>query len=325
MDSNDEMPGLERIQPVFNPIMDEETWNRIRNFRPRSTWTGPVTSSSLASFHRPSESAGPEAMRVYINNFRGDRPPLLTVDEMNDEREQRGQARIPVSFSGLGGYTTNGLSLQEYSERMADRDSSHITIPDGISNIQTSNSEVENNILTLPNPFGITSQDDLEAFQRFRASIISGVREPLQDTVINTVETRPESHRHIRRNVNVVQNNDWSNINFDRNSLVETFPNSEKSYITLLSQLYGLPVEVPKFLILNDLKVDLIPFEKAAEMLSKNQIERFILEPILQPWAGTISMDIVPNRIITMFGKNGITYLVKAKYDQTSNQIFPPI
>ena len=90
------------------------------------------------------------------------------------------------------------------------------------------------------------------------------------------------------------------------------------SYETLTKQLYGLSVEIPEFLILNGLKVSFIPFSQ----LNTIQIDRYIIEPLLQPWAGPPSS---PNRILTIFGKNGMTYLIKAKYDQTSSQIFPPV
>ncbi len=63
-------------------------------------------------------------------------------------------------------------------------------------------------------------------------------------------------------------------------------------------------------------------------MLSKHKIERYFLDPVLQPWAGPPAFSPTgesANRIVTLFGKNGITYLVKARYDQLTMQIFPPI
>ena len=95
-------------------------------------------------------------------------------------------------------------------------------------------------------------------------------------------------------------------------------PLHQLSYETLVKQLYGLPVILPEFLILNGLKVNFVPFSQ----LNTIQIDRYIIEPLLQPWAGLPSS---PNRIITIFGTNGITYLIKAKYDQSSNQIYPPV
>lgn len=92
----------------------------------------------------------------------------------------------------------------------------------------------------------------------------------------------------------------------------------QQSYETLVKQLYGLPVVLPEFLIVNDLKLRFIPFSQ----LSTIQIERYIIEPLLQPWAGPTNTQ---NRILTIFGTNGMTYLVKAKYDQATNQIFPPL
>jgi hypothetical protein len=93
---------------------------------------------------------------------------------------------------------------------------------------------------------------------------------------------------------------------------------AQLSYETLVKRLYGLPVEMPQFLIVNGLKLNFIPFSE----VSKIQIDRYIIEPLLQPWSGPPSS---PNRIITIFAKNGMTYLVKAKYDQVSNQIFQPV
>lgn len=61
------------------------------------------------------------------------------------------------------------------------------------------------------------------------------------------------------------------------------------------------------------------PFEQIALMLTQTQIERYIIDPSLQYLTET------PNSILTIFGKNGITYLVKVRYDQPTNQIFPPV
>jgi hypothetical protein len=90
------------------------------------------------------------------------------------------------------------------------------------------------------------------------------------------------------------------------------------SYETLLKQLYNLPVQLPEFLIQNGLRITFISFEQ----IPKLQIERYIFDTILQPWAGPPG---TLNKIITIFTKNGITYFAKVRYDQVSNQIFPPV
>ena len=102
----------------------------------------------------------------------------------------------------------------------------------------------------------------------------------------------------------------------------EEFNLENESYETLLKQLYNIPVIQPTFLILNGLRVYFISFQEVSEMLSQNKVSKYIIEPILQPWAGP---PLTQNRILTIFGTNGMTYLVKALYDQASNQIFPPI
>ena len=103
-----------------------------------------------------------------------------------------------------------------------------------------------------------------------------------------------------------------------RSTLESTDQLTQLSYETLVKQLYGLPVTLPDSLIVNDLRLEFIPFSQ----LSTIQIERYIIEPLLQPWAGPPSTQ---NRILTIFGKNGMTYLVKALYNASTNRIFPPV
>ena len=94
------------------------------------------------------------------------------------------------------------------------------------------------------------------------------------------------------------------------------------SYETLLKQIYNLPIIIPNELNINGLIVPFISFQDAIQKLQRNEIERYIIDPILQSWAGPPG---TLNRIITLFGKNGISYLVKARYDSKTNQIHPPV
>ncbi|CAN5690318.1 hypothetical protein BH23THE1_BH23THE1_32640 [soil metagenome] len=95
-----------------------------------------------------------------------------------------------------------------------------------------------------------------------------------------------------------------------------------ESYETLLKQLYGIPIQLPDFLVFNSIRSNFISFPEVTNMFSQNQVERYIIDPLLQPWAGPPSTQ---NRIITIFTKNGMTYLVKVRYDQERNQIYPPV
>jgi hypothetical protein len=97
---------------------------------------------------------------------------------------------------------------------------------------------------------------------------------------------------------------------------------TKKSHAMYMAQVYGLPIIMPDYLIINGLRVNFISFQEVSSMLSQNQIERYIIEPILQPWSGPPSQQL---RILTFFGKNGLTYLAKVRYDQVNNQIFSPL
>jgi hypothetical protein len=52
------------------------------------------------------------------------------------------------------------------------------------------------------------------------------------------------------------------------------------SYETLIKQLYGLPIELSQYLIINGIRANFISFQEIANMLSKNQIERYIIDPL---------------------------------------------
>jgi hypothetical protein len=94
------------------------------------------------------------------------------------------------------------------------------------------------------------------------------------------------------------------------------------SFETLLKQLYGLPVTLPSELIINGIRTPFINFDELVQKFKGQEINRYILNPMLQSWAGPPGTQ---NRIITLFAKNGLTYLAKVRYDQQSNQIYPPI
>lgn len=128
---------------------------------------------------------------------------------------------------------------------------------------------------------------------------------------------RPESRlRDLSIPIETVNVSTLSNLEINVNPLFQA------SIETLMKQLYGIPVELPLYLVINGLNVNFVPLEQIGQMLSQNQIERYIIEPLLQPWAGPPGTQ---NRIITMFGRNGLTYLVKARYGPQSNQLFPPV
>lgn len=62
-----------------------------------------------------------------------------------------------------------------------------------------------------------------------------------------------------------------------------------------------------------------IPFQDIVQKLQTNQIERFYINPALQIFT------VRPNMNITFVDKTGNNYNVIARYDQTTNQIYPPI
>lgn len=91
----------------------------------------------------------------------------------------------------------------------------------------------------------------------------------------------------------------------------------EQSVQTLFRQLYGLPVELPTSLLVDRLEAPFVSFDQVSSL----PIERFTINPLLQPWAGPPG---TPNRIITLILRDGRVMIVKARFDPKTNQIFPP-
>lgn len=53
-----------------------------------------------------------------------------------------------------------------------------------------------------------------------------------------------------------------------------------------MRQLYGLPVTLPQELTVNQLQTPFVTFDRAVELIQSGQVQRFTLDPLLQPWAG---------------------------------------
>ena len=211
-------------------------------------------------------------------------------------------------------------------------------IRNSMENINQSIQNEINNILSVVSTQLPPVREDDELLQRLRRVQAN----------INTDQIISELQEHedeLQRRISVVPignplraglNRHLINLTTERNNLIRSRPIQEESpilniqeesndqnmlqqqsYETLLKQLYNLPVAVPQFLIINGLKVDFLPFEQVSSI----QIDRYIIEPLLQPWAAAPYS--AANKILTIFDKNGMTYLVKARYD--GNRIFPPI
>jgi hypothetical protein len=133
---------------------------------------------------------------------------------------------------------------------------------------------------------------------------------------------RPETRNISSPGLETIQRPEIRNISLPEPETTQRNEIMGLSYETLMKQLYGIPIELPGYLIVNGIKANFVPFQQVTQMLQRNEIDSLILDPLLQPWSGPPGTQ---NRIITLFGKNGITYLAKVRYDQQSNQIYPPI
>jgi hypothetical protein len=92
--------------------------------------------------------------------------------------------------------------------------------------------------------------------------------------------------------------------------------NALQVYNNLINQLYESPILAKN----NNRTGDFISFSDAIDLISHNQIQSYIVDPTIQD----LDVPRPPNIIITLLSKDGHIYLVKAQYDQQTQQIFPP-
>ena len=128
-------------------------------------------------------------------------------------------------------------------------------------------------------------------------------------------------------------------VNSDRDIRIvpspEQYDNEEITYnldLTLKSLDYQQGEDIDKsywprqnIIVLQHPTLNLTSFEEVSQMLSRNEIVKYIIDPSLQIWVGGISLPGISDRILTLFDRSGQTYLVKAKYDPQTHQIYPPI
>ena len=93
---------------------------------------------------------------------------------------------------------------------------------------------------------------------------------------------------------------------------------SREPYVTFLSQMYSIPIEQSYY------PMNFISFVEASSLLGQNLVEKYEVDPILQVWSGFLQVSNnqeIRERIITLYLKNGNTYLVKALYNPITQQI----
>lgn len=102
----------------------------------------------------------------------------------------------------------------------------------------------------------------------------------------------------------------------DRLSYVEALLEAHLRREYRLYNNWTLPDKLP----IEGQLISLTSFDVIQDKMGKGEIERFELNPVHQPFAGSTR---TANRILTFHSKSGEKYLVNASYDPKTNQIGP--
>jgi hypothetical protein len=92
-----------------------------------------------------------------------------------------------------------------------------------------------------------------------------------------------------------------------------------KALIQRTYQLY--PVEVPPQIRIDNNIGTIVKLDEIQKKMTNNEIEKMVVEPLLQPYAGSHRNNI---RFLTFYGKDGKVYHVRASYDPKTNKIDEP-
>lgn len=76
---------------------------------------------------------------------------------------------------------------------------------------------------------------------------------------------------------------------------------------------------LPEYILHYGLHVKFMEFNEFQKMLEKKRVYRYFIDDDIQKWAKE------SNKILFVFGINGITYLLNAQYDKEKDMISPPL
>lgn len=109
-------------------------------------------------------------------------------------------------------------------------------------------------------------------------------------------------------------------INAENRAEIREF-NFEVEHIKIASYskpIIDLKTGLPEYILYHGLHVKFIEFVKFQKMLEKKKIYYYFIDNDIQKWAKS------PNKLFLVFGVNGITYLLNARYNNKKNIIHPP-
>lgn len=92
-----------------------------------------------------------------------------------------------------------------------------------------------------------------------------------------------------------------------------------KVFIQRTYQLY--PIEMPEQLRYENVSGPVIKLEEIKKKMADNEIERMVVEPFFQPYAGSNRNN---NRLLTFFAKDGKIFHTRANYDPKNNIMDEP-
>lgn len=106
------------------------------------------------------------------------------------------------------------------------------------------------------------------------------------------------------------------------NVLREDFSKLKNQMEALSRRLYKIyPVDLPEEIEIEGKMGKVVTVVKIKEKLDKGEIERMILDPLLQAYAGSHRGD---NRLLTFYAKDGNIYHVRANYNVKNNSFDEP-
>jgi hypothetical protein len=81
-------------------------------------------------------------------------------------------------------------------------------------------------------------------------------------------------------------------------------------------------IKLKEYVVINGTKHNLTSYNDIRNLVISGNISHHVVDPSLQVWITDSSKG---NRIVTLFGKNGMIYYIKAQYDPISRTMLPAI
>lgn len=170
------------------------------------------------------------------------------------------------------------------------------------------------------------SEPNVDSIQKFIEMSHQGIEyqietEPIESPKITAKSPSPRAKQEVITEITPVIVPDTKELKEKIHELEQEVQDLKSILKALNQRIYQIyPVDLPTSIRVDKKQIPVISLEEITKKMNEGKIERYILDPLLQPYAGSHRSQ---NRLLTFYEKDGNVCHVRAEYDPKANKINP--